>query len=159
MLASDERSAQGVLNGVTPFTAAALLSDWECVLGLSVSNSMTIQARRKQIMAKLNETGGLSRSYFIQLAKSLIYEISIDEPEPFRCRRNRCDDRLWVLEIIWVSMVNIEEGQVPLYRFRCGSSAPGERLMLFGQNMFESIFRDLKPAHTYVVFNYAVSKT
>lgn len=81
---------------MTPFTAVALLSDWERVLGLSVSSGMTIQARRQQIMAKLNETGGLSRSYFIRLAKSLGYDITIDEPEPFRCGRNRCGDRLWI---------------------------------------------------------------
>jgi uncharacterized protein YmfQ (DUF2313 family) len=159
MLASVERSAQDVLNGVTPFTAVALLSDWERVLGLSVSSGMTIQARRQQIMAKLVETGGLSRSYFIRLAKSLGYDITIDEPEPFRCGRNRCGDRLWIPEIVWVWIVNIQDGQVPVYRFRCGSSATGERLMSFGQNMLESIFRDLKPAHTQVVFNYVENKT
>lgn len=135
-LASVERSAQDVLNGVTPFTAVALLSGWERVLALPVSNGMTIQARRQQIMAKLNETGGLSRRYFIRLAKSLGYDITIDEPEPFRFGRNCCGDRL-----------------------RCGSWATGERLMSFGQNMLENIFRDLKPAHTQVVFNYAGSKT
>lgn len=159
MLASVERSAQDVLNGVMPFTAVALLSDWERVLGLSVSNGMTIQARRQLIMAKLNETGGLSRSYFIRLAKSLGYDITIDEPEPFRCGRNRCGDRLWIPEIVWVWIVNIQDGQVPVYRFRCGSSATGERLMSFGQNMLESIFRDLKPAHTQVVFNYVENNT
>ncbi|XYX39858.1 YmfQ family protein [Candidatus Erwinia dacicola] len=159
MLASVERSAQDVLNGVTPFTAVALLSYWERVLGLSVSNGMTIQARRQQIMAKLVETGGLSRSYFIRLAKSLGYDVTIDEPEPFRCGRNRCGDRLWIPEIVWVWIVNIQDGQVPVYRFRCGSSATGERLMSFGQNMLESIFRDLKPAHTQVVFNYVENNT
>lgn len=159
MLANVGRSAHDVLNGVTPFTAVALLSDWERVLGLSVSNGMTIQARRQQIMAKLNETGGLSRSYFIRLAKSLGYDVTIDEPEPFRCGRNRCGDRLWIPEIVWVWIVNIQDGQVPVYRFRCGSSATGERLLSFGQNMLESIFRDLKPAHTQVVFNYVENKT
>lgn len=159
MLASVERSAQDVLNGVTPFTAVALLSDWERVLGLSVSSGMTIQARRQQIMAKLNETGGLSRNYFIRLAKSLGYDVTIDEPEPFRCGRNRCGDRVWIPEIVWVWIVNIQDGQVPVYRFRCGNSATGERLMSFGQNMLESIFRDLKPAHTQVVFNYVENKT
>lgn len=83
-------------------SGVALLSDWERVLALPVSTGMTIQARRQQIMVKLNETGGLSRSYFIRLAKSLGYEVTIDEPEPFRCGRNRCGDRLWVPEIIWV---------------------------------------------------------
>ncbi|WP_420835342.1 putative phage tail protein [Candidatus Erwinia dacicola] len=110
-------------------------------------------------MAKLVETGGLSRSYFIHLAKSLGYDVTIDEPEPFRCGRNRCGDRLWIPEIVWVWIVNIQDGQVPVYRFRCGSSATGERLMSFGQNMLESIFRDLKPAHTQVVFNYVENNT
>lgn len=134
MLANVERSGQDVLNGVTPLTAVALLSDWERVLALPVSAGMAIQARRQQIMAKLNETGGLSRSYFIRLAKSLGYDITIDEPQPFRCGQNRCGDRLWIPDIIWVWIVNIEDGQVPIYRFRCGSSATGERLLSFGQN-------------------------
>ena len=51
-LANAERSAQDVLNGITPLTAVALLSDWERVLALPVSTGMTIQARRQQIMAK-----------------------------------------------------------------------------------------------------------
>jgi uncharacterized protein YmfQ (DUF2313 family) len=159
VFAGIERSTSEILNGITPFNAVALLSDWERLLALTVTSGMTLQARREQVIAKINETGGLSRQYFIQLAKSLGYDITIDEPEPFRCGRNRCGDRLWIPEIIWVWIVNINDGQVPVYRFRCGQSAIGERLTSYGQNMLESIFQDLKPAHTQVVFNYAESKS
>ncbi|WP_236851555.1 putative phage tail protein [Candidatus Sodalis pierantonius] len=81
---------------------------------------MTLQQRRQQVLARINATGGLSRKYFITLAKSLGYRITIDEPEPFRA----------------------------------GSSLAGEKLLTFGQNLIEGLFKDLKPAHTQVVFNY-----
>ena len=140
-LARAEIKSDEVLNGITPFFAVSLLSDWE------------------RVLAKINATGGLSRKYFINLAKSLGYNITIDEPEPFRAGINRAGDRLWVPEIIWVWIVNIDDAQVPVYRFRAGSSVAGERLMTFGQNLIENIFQDLKPAHTHVVFNYKEKPT
>ena len=158
-LARTEIKSDEVLNGITPFFAVSLLSDWERVLAISVDSSMTIQQRRQQVLAKINATGGLSRKYFINLAKSLGYNITIDEPEPFRAGINRAGDRLWVPEIIWVWIVNIDDAQVPVYRFRAGSSVAGERLMTFGQNLIENIFQDLKPAHTQVVFNYKEKPT
>ncbi|MEN4243898.1 DUF2313 domain-containing protein [Serratia marcescens] len=158
-LARAEIKSDEVLNGITPFFAVSLLSDWERVLAISVDSSMTIQQRRQQVLAKINATGGLSRKYFINLAKSLGYNITIDEPEPFRAGINRAGDRLWVPEIIWVWIVNIDDAQVPVYRFRAGSSVAGERLMTFGQNLIENIFQDLKPAHTQVVFNYKEKHT
>ncbi|MEM5445400.1 YmfQ family protein [Serratia marcescens] len=158
-LARAEIKSDEVLNGITPFFAVSLLSDWERVLAISVDSSMTIQQRRQQVLAKINATGGLSRKYFINLAKSLGYNITIDEPEPFRAGINRAGDRLWVPEIIWVWIVNIDDAQVPVYRFRAGSSVAGERLMTFGQNLIENIFQDLKPAHTQVVFNYKEKPT
>lgn len=88
-LARAEIKSDEVLNGITPFFAVSLLSDWERVLALSVDSSMTIQQRRQQVLAKINATGGLSRNYFINLAKSLGYDITIDEPEPFRAGINR----------------------------------------------------------------------
>ncbi|MFP7326964.1 YmfQ family protein [Serratia marcescens] len=158
-LARAEIKSDEVLNGITPFFAVSLLSDWERVLAISVDSSMTIQQRRQQVLAKINATGGLSRKYFINLAKSLGYNITIDEPEPFRAGINRAGDRLWVPEIIWVWIVNIDDAQVPVYRFRSGSSVAGERLMTFGQNLIDNIFQDLKPAHTQVVFNYKEKPT
>ncbi|EIR0331106.1 DUF2313 domain-containing protein, partial [Salmonella enterica subsp. enterica serovar Give] len=81
---------------------------------------------------------------------------AITEPEPFRCGRNRCGERLWIREIIWVWIVTINSGnKVPVYHFRCGRSATGERLLSFGYNALEHIFSELKPAHTQVVFDYS----
>lgn len=150
-----ERKDKDVLNAVTPFNAPpALLADYERLYQLSTSGSMTLQARRQQVLAAMNATGGLSRAYFINLAKSLGYDITISEPEPFRAGVGRAGDRIWTPEIIWVWIVNISGQQVPVYRFRAGSSLAGERLTTYGENLIEKIFQDLKPAHTQVVFNY-----
>lgn len=159
MMATTESRAEDVLGGITPYYAVGLLADWERVLGLSASDAMTYQARRAQVLARLNATGGLSRAYFINLAKSLGYVITIDELEPFRAGVSRAGDRLWIPDITWVWRVNIQEGQVPVYHFRAGSSVAGERLTSFGHNMIEGLFRELKPAHTEVVFNYQEKKT
>ncbi|WP_349430986.1 hypothetical protein [Serratia symbiotica] len=55
--------------------------------------------------------------------------------------------------------MTIDDAQVPVYRFRAGSSVAGERLITFGQNLIENLFQDLKPAHTQVVFNYKEKTT
>ncbi|MGL9774806.1 MAG: hypothetical protein ACR5LG_14925 [Sodalis sp. (in: enterobacteria)] len=88
------------------------------------------------------------------MAKSLGYRLTIDELEPFRAGIVRAGERIWVPEIIWLWIVNIDDAQVPVYRFRAGSSVAGEKLLTFGQNLIEGLFKDLKPAHTQVVFNY-----
>lgn len=154
VLASVEQKSAEIATGITPFLAVSLLADWERVLALSPGDGMTLQQRRQQVIAALNATGGLSRRYFVNLAKSLGYNVTIDEPEPFRAGHNRAGERIWIPEIIWVWVVNISDGQVPVYRFRAGSSVAGEHLMTYGINLIETLFQDLKPAHTQVVFNY-----
>jgi len=153
-LAQAENKSNEVLDGVTPLLAVSLLSDWGRVLDISPSSGMTVQQRRQQVLARINATGGLSRAYFINLAKSLGYDITIDEPQPFRAGVSRAGERLYVEDIIWVWIVNILNVNAQIYRFRAGSSVSGERLMTFGGDVLEPMFNDLKPAHTYVVFTY-----
>ncbi|MGK0685334.1 YmfQ family protein [Serratia marcescens] len=153
-LAQAENKSNEVLDGVTPLLAVSLLSDWERVLDISPGSGMTLQQRRQQVLARINATGGLSRAYFINLAKSLGYDITIDEPQPFRAGVSRAGDRLYVEDIIWVWIVNILNVNAQIYRFRAGSSVSGERLMTFGGDVLEPMLNDLKPAHTYVVFTY-----
>lgn len=159
LLSRAERSTEALLTAIDLTSCVDFLPDWERVYDLNPSPNDTLQQRRQRILAKMAQTGGLSRDYFIQLAKSLGYGISITEPEPFRCGRNRCGDRLWTRDIIWVWIVKIETGEkIPVYRFRCGASATGERLTAFGRNYLESVFQELKPAHTQVVFDYSASE-
>ncbi|MGL9774929.1 MAG: YmfQ family protein [Sodalis sp. (in: enterobacteria)] len=124
-LAQLEIRAGEVADGITPFLAVGLLVDWERMLGISPDSSMALQQRRQQVLARINATGGLSRQYFISLAKSLGYRVTLDESEPFRACIGRAGERIWVPEIIWLWIVNIDNAQVPVYRFRTGSSVAG----------------------------------
>lgn len=159
LLSRAGQAGSRLLTAITLTRAMDFLPDQERVYALSPSPNDTLQQRCQRVLAKMSETGGLSREYFIRLAKSLGYDITITEPEPFRCGRNRCGDRLWIREIIWVWIVKINSGeQIPVYRFRCGRSATGERLLSFGYNALENIFNELKPAHTQVVFDYSENR-
>lgn len=130
-----------------------LTDDWERVLGLDGSGK-TRQARTAAVMAKLNETGGLSIPYFVGLAAAAGYRITVTEPQPFRAGANRAGDRLAPEDIIYVWQVNIANGNNRVYRFRAGASAAGERLTDYGDTAIETLIRDLKPAHTEVRFTY-----
>ena len=149
-----EYFARQALEGITPIFAQDLLTDWERVLGLTSPSDAGYLQRQQRVLSKLAETGGLSIPYFIRLAANLGYSISITEPQPFRTGTNRIGDILWSEEIIWVWFVNISVSRDVIYRFRVGSSAVGERLLSFGDPVIESIFNDLKPAHTFCWFTY-----
>lgn len=149
------QSAQRAASGVTPFYASALLSDWERVCGVTPGSADSYQQRLQAVLAKLAETGGLSRPYFIRLAERLGYRIEIAEPEPFRAGRNRAGERLWIPEIIWVWRVIVHgRAGAQIWRFRAGQSVAGERLTSFADPVIEAVFNDLKPAHTFVYFAY-----
>ncbi|WP_437612004.1 YmfQ family protein [Erwinia sp. V71] len=148
-----EYSSENVLGAVTPFTAGALLSDWERILELTPGDGDAYQQRLEAVLIKLAETGGLSRAYFIRLAATAGYTITIDEFEPFRAGVSMAGDIVYVEEIIWVWAVNVKSS-VSVYYFRAGASLPGERLTTFGDKVLESIFENLKPAHTYCYFTY-----
>lgn len=153
-LTKAQKQAERVRSGITPFFANALLADWERLLGLATDYSQTYQQRLEMVLFKLSETGGLSIPYFIHLAERMGYRITIDELQPFRTGSSRVGEPLWVKEIIWVWRVNVHGSKTRAYRFRTGVSAVGDRLSTFADPAIESLFQELKPAHTYCYFTY-----
>ncbi|MCG9033358.1 YmfQ family protein [Laribacter hongkongensis] len=149
-----EASARRAAGGVTPFFAENLLPDWERVCGLTPPAGAPYQQRLQAVQAKLAETGGLSIPYFVRLAAGMGYQITINEPQPFRAGVNRAGDQLWTADILWVWQVVVHSGTARAFRFQAGQSAAGERLTSFGNPVIESMFNDLKPAHTFVYFAY-----
>ena len=148
-----QNSAIRILNVIDPRTSGNWLNRWEELYAIDGSNK-NAQQRIAAVMAKINEVGGLSIPYFIRLAESIGYQISIEEPQPFRVGVNRAGDRLAPEDIMWVWRVNVVNAENLILRFRAGISAAGSRLTDYGDSIIESIFEDLKPAFTYVVFNY-----
>ncbi|WP_304169772.1 YmfQ family protein [Lonsdalea britannica] len=142
------------LNAITPFYSYGMLSDWERVLDITPVADSNYQQRLENVLAKITAVGGLSIPYFKRLANSLGYEITIEEPQPFRCGVNRCGDRLRIEDVMWTWQVNVKGASIRKYQFRTGVSVVGERLMTFGDPVIESLFADLKPAHTFCYFVY-----
>lgn len=147
-------SAGRVDGAVTPFFAEQLLPDWERVCGLAPTEGAPYQQRLQAVLAKLAETGGLSIPYFSRVAASLGYRIAIVEPQPFRAGSGRAGDPLCSEDTFWIWLVYVLGGPALTYRFRTGQSCAGEPLMRFGAPELETLFNDLKPAHTLALFAY-----
>lgn len=146
--------AEKLLNEMFPDQSHELLPDWERVCGLMPGRDDTLQLRRDRVVRKLRERGGLSIPYFISLAAAMGYTITIEELLPFMAGWNRAGDTLYEYECIWIWRVKVS-GQ-PLYYFRAGQSLSGERLLWWqAQTALENILQELKPAHTFVIFDYS----
>ena len=149
-----QASAERLLWEYFPDNALDLLGAWERVCGLVPAADAPLQMRRNAVIKKLQALGGLSKAYFIGLAASLGWTITIDEFLPFMSGWNRAGDTLYEAAVLWIWRVNVP-GQA-VYSFRAGVSAGGERLAWWIPNTdLEEMFNDLKPAHTAVIYNYA----
>ncbi|MFT4118680.1 YmfQ family protein [Bradyrhizobium sp.] len=138
-----------------PATTSELLPDWEAAAGLPddcVSSGQTLQERRAALISKLTEVGGASIPYFIQLAASLGYTITIDEFEPFRAGFSRAGDPLAGEN--WQYAWRINAPGTTITDFRASLSAAGEPLRKWGNELLECVFSRLKPAHTVLLFGY-----
>jgi uncharacterized protein YmfQ (DUF2313 family) len=141
---------------VNPNTTLELLPDWERVAGLPDKCSgileETLQGRRNALLAKLTSTGGQSADYFIQLAASLGYAVTIEVFRPFRAGRSVAGDVL--SNGAWAFAWRIHAPDVTVIPFRAGLSVAGERLRVWGSDTLECKIRQLAPAHTIPIFAY-----
>jgi len=140
-----QSSAEQLLKEMLPQLANMTISDWERVCGLTPEAGDLLQVRQNRVLSKLRMHGGLSIPYFIQIAASMGYTITIDELLP---NTDGCGD-----EGIFRWRVTTA-GIGPVY-FRAGVSCAGDRLVEGDiVNSLEGIFTYLKPAHTQVIFVY-----
>lgn len=148
-----EANGEALLLEMYPDQAETLLADWERVCGFSATGDDPFQSRRDRVVNKLRERGGLSIPYFTQLAQTLGYEIEIVEPVPFMAGWGAASDELFDDEIRY--QWGVEISNQPVYEFRAGESVAGERLLWWDALAYlETLFRALKPAHTFVYFSY-----
>lgn len=134
------QAAGALIADVFPATAGDMLTEWESSLGLPdpcAGPAPTIAARRLQVVQKLINPGGQSVPYFIQLAATLGYTITIDE-------FTGANAFLW--------RVNCPQVQ-QLYSY-AGQSFAGEYLVTGGAAVLECVLNELKPGHTTLEFAY-----
>lgn len=146
------RSADNVTDALDPRTAAQYLLDWERVFDLPRHG--TYQRRVSAVLAAINATGGLLRQYFIALAAANNFEITIDEPQPFRAGVSQAGEHVWDESVMWLWIVNVLNHTPDVTYFRTGSSGVGDALAVYEQFGIAELFNKLKPAHTQCVIKY-----
>jgi len=154
-----DASVANVRDSVSPGHAVELLPDWERVCGLTPEAGSPYAQRLAAVLAKLRETGGLSIAWFIKLAASLGYDVSITEFTAFYVDFSCTDaDALYEADVHWVWHVHIAGGTTRTYLFYVDAACVDEALMSFADPVIEAVFNDLKPAHTFAVFDYEESQ-
>lgn len=155
-LARLDSRALRVTEEAIPTTSLELLPDWERVTGLPDkcvgTLETTLQGRRNAVAAKLFSTGGQSIQFFLGVAASLGFDVSIKEFRPFRAGRSRAGDPLSNGD--WVFTWRINAPEVTVIPFRAGRSFAGEPLRAWGNDILECKFNQIKPAHTVLQFAY-----
>lgn len=158
-LAAAQNRLLDLLEEADPRTTFDLLTDWERVAGLPdqcAGVPETLELRRQLLAQKLTGTGGQSRSYFTELARTLGFDIVIEEFRPFRFG-DRFGGRLNGQGLVHAWRVMAPSVTVRPFRFRQGRF--GERFRSWGNTLLECVLRDLKPAHTEILFAYVEPAT
>lgn len=147
-LARVDTRADNLIDEADPRTTLEMLAEWEKALDLSASDS--IAKRRLAIVNKLTARGGQSRKYFIQLAASLGYTITITEFRPFTCE-TPIDQGIYGESCRFTWQVNAPE--TTIVDSTCQSPC-NEPLRSWGNEELENAIKAVKPAHTTVIFSY-----
>jgi uncharacterized protein YmfQ (DUF2313 family) len=151
----DARS-QNLVDEIIPHTTSEAITDWERVAGipdLCLQLRATLAIRRADLVAKLSARGGASPQYFIDVAASLGYTITITEFDAFRVGRDVTGSPLngegW--EYNW----RVNSALNTVTYFRASQNSAGDRLAEWGNERLECIITARKPAHTVLFFGYS----
>jgi uncharacterized protein YmfQ (DUF2313 family) len=158
-----------------PRHTVELLPDWERNWGLPeecIAAPQSIGERQLALVHKMTMIGGQSRQYFINLAASIGYTITISEYAPFMVGVSQVGDtrtppldpnplvgdyRWYIggpeMRFYWT----VHVGQAKLIWFRCDSGQTGvdPHLRIGIADDLECILNKYKPAQTKIVFDYS----
>lgn len=151
-----DTAAEGLLAGAFPGTATIMLAEWESTLGLpddcAIGEMDSISARQRAVVSKLISTGGLSRSYFINLAAAMGYTITITQFRQARAGMSVCGDALNGDE--WPFTWQINAPETTIQYAQAGLSYCGDPLRSWGNKLLECRLNNLAPSHIHLIFNY-----
>lgn len=143
-------AADTIRTEMRPDLADALLSRWEQVYALTPLVGETLANRRTRLVQKLLALGRLDKAFFIGLAAGYGLTVTIQELQPFMPGWAGAGDEIGDGDSDWCWRVwTIND---PGYYFRAGESSAGYGLSSGWQMFMEALFRELKPADTFVEF-------
>lgn len=145
-----------IVEEADPRTVAELFSNWERVAGLpdacavAFGGTQTVAQRRAALVGRLTTMGGQSPGYYMALAASIGYVISITE---FRAHTVEDDVNYALYDSAWnfawqvnVALNTINEITVDM--------TVEEPLAIWGNALLECVINRLKPAHTTTLYSY-----
>lgn len=148
-------AAIDLISAAFPATATDLIPEWQETLGLPdpcAGVAPTLVQQRQQIVARLTDSGGQSAPYFIRLAKSLGYVVTVTNDAPFRCGQSRAGAHVGTAE--WFFNWDVHAPSVTIQPFLAGQSTSGEPLQSFGNAVLECELSSRIPAHSILRFIY-----
>lgn len=136
------------------------LPDWEEEYGLPdpcLSPASGTAGRIASVRARFGAVGGSSPAYFICLAASIGYDITIEEPSQFLCDVSQCDgaDEVSDLNVHDTWIVRFASDALTYFRPDEGvcDEAPLEGFLVPAD--LECVLRRVSPAHTTLKFAYS----
>jgi len=157
-LARSDTDSQTLLRGSFPSTASIMLSEWESALGLpddcAIGEVGNIIHRQRAVVSRLISTGGLSRNYYIDIAKSLGYEIMIDNFRPAMCAMSVCGEPINGEE--WSFTWRITTFGSSLKYSYAGTARCGDAIASWGDKAFECAINKIAPSHINIIFSYLI---
>lgn len=154
-LARIQASADYLIEQADPRITVDLLYDYERIFGLptdcmtGIAQSLT--QRHNTLITQMTGVGSQSRAYFIALALSAGFVITITEFSAFNVG-------MTVVDLItgpdWEYAWQINAPTVTAIVFYV-TGGVDEALTMWGNNLLECLINRYKPAHTVVIFAYA----
>ncbi len=132
-----ESRYNSLVNELLPDTTNELIPEHERYAGLPESCTgplSTLQERVGALVAKLSIQGGLSEQFYIDLAASMGYTITIT--------------------VLSANNWQVNAPAATTVFFEAGISGAGDALSSSDNNLLECVITKYKPAHTAVTFNY-----
>lgn len=146
-----EDTIQRLLVEMFPFTSNDLLACWERVLATSPATDATRSDRVGEILFRLRSLGRLDRAYFIDIAQTIGFDITITELRPLMAGIMTAGSEVLAEHTQWIWQVSIDGGFTR--SFQAGVSSAGSPISWYrNKQHLDDIFNELKPAHTLVIF-------
>lgn len=135
-----------------PRTALQLIPAWERLLDNSIYNDTV--TRRAGLQAKLNEVGGQDAAYFIDLAATLGFVVTITEFQPTNIMAD-VQMPMFTPDWYFVWQVNVNAGWNYAYAQADIMATVTDAFARWNHNQdFEALLREDAPAHTQLLFAY-----
>jgi len=131
-----------------------MFGEWEATTGLPdacTGGGQTTSQRRTALVAKWIGQGGQSPAYFIALAATIGYAITVTEFWPHDVKS---DVEYPIYDVPWRHAWKVNAA-LDTVAYLTVTDAVTDPLAWWGNAALECLLTRLKPAHTHVIFSYS----